>query len=313
MAGREPGGTSAKQPAGPLSVTPFSRVPPPWADTSEPPPALEVRARERLLDLAYDVSSRLRHHVRPAVRISAALLMAGSLAACEGDPPLTDDGVELTPAVEPLAQEVMSGLPVRPGRYPVVAGSVRRTEQGIYQFEWREPGMTDGPGTLAQASLLRLAESNAEALEILPDGDPILYLRHNSEVQLAGMTDPGSSPTRSIGSAGPSFIYWRPFFLGGTSSGPAYHNPPQQVANPTSQLDGTRASVAPAPAAQRTFGLSHAVSGRAGGTGSGTAATSRSGASPASSGGKSGATAGSPSSGGFSGGHSSTASGGGAS
>src|SRR5687768_9400386 len=139
----------------------------------------EAAARERLLDLAYDVSSRLRHHMQPAVRVSAALLVAASLAACEGDP-----GPEtvVVPTPPPLQQEIANGLPTQPGRYPIVERSLQRDAQGIYSFAWRQPDQTQGAGTTARASKVRLNQGASEALEVPASGDPILHLRENSEI-----------------------------------------------------------------------------------------------------------------------------------
>src|SRR5438477_9253982 len=78
---------------------------------------------EALLDLAYDVSSYLRHHAKATVRVSAALLLAASLAACGPSAPTP---VLSNTAVRPLNQEVQLGLPTQPGRYPVVPSSLGR-------------------------------------------------------------------------------------------------------------------------------------------------------------------------------------------
>src|SRR3954447_23854175 len=68
------------------------------------PNAAARLTRERLLDLTYDVSSYLRRHAQPAVRISAALLLAASLAACNGDQD-AGDLADAVPTVAPLTQE----------------------------------------------------------------------------------------------------------------------------------------------------------------------------------------------------------------
>jgi hypothetical protein len=261
----------------------------------------EVAARQRLLDLAYDVSSRLRHHVQPAVRVSAALLVAASLAACAGDP--SADVGSPPPTVRPLQQEVAMGLPGQPGRYPIVERSLQRDEQGVYRFGWREPGQAEGPGTSASASRIRLNQSNTEMLEIPAQGDPILHLRDNSEILLASAATQGTPTT---GSSRGSHTYWRPMYVY-SGGGPAYYDPPRSVPSGASTVDDARRSTAPAPPASRTYGVSHAVSGRAGGTGSGTAASARAGASI--SGGRSGVAASSSS--GFSSGGAATSKGGG--
>jgi len=249
---------------------------------------------ERLLDLAYDISTRLRRHAQPAVRVSAALLLAASLAACEADSGDDSQGGQTAPLVEPLTQEVRTGLPDTPGRYPIPPDSLRRDEQGVYHFSWLQPGSSSGSGTPASASLLRLDESNAEALEVPEQGDPILHLRQNSQFQLASAA--GIATPIPGGGSGSSFVYWRPLYSGGVR-GPAYYDPPQSVPS-SGFVDTARSSFSPAAPAARTFGLAYAVSGRAGGTGAGTAASLRSGSIDGANGGKSGVT--SPASSGFS-------------
>jgi hypothetical protein len=274
----------------------------------------DAEARERLLDLAYDVSSRLRHHVQPAVRISAALLVAASLAACDGDPTDENALVDQVPEVQPLQQEVARGLPTEPGRYPIVERSIQRDEQGVYHFDWRAPGQTEGPGTRASSSRMRLNQGSTEMLEVPAEGDPILHLRQNSEILLASAAGalPNSGTPTSGGSGrtggGSSFMYWRPMYTYG-GGGPAYYDPPRSVPSGAPVVDAATRSTTLAPPASRTFGVVHSVAGRAGGTGGGFAASARSGA-DIGSGGKSGVS--SPSSSGFSGG-AATAKGGGSS
>jgi hypothetical protein len=242
---------------------------------------------EQLLDLAYDVSSRLRHHTQPAIRISAALLLAASLAACGGRPPSAAQPPASGPLadVAPLQQDVSSGLPTGPGRYPLVGNSLSRDQQGVYRFAWLRPGET-GAGSPATASRLRLAESSSEFLEIPQQGDPILNLQKSSVVQMSSLAGAGTPTTQSGGYH--SYGYWRPFYAGTGYYGPGYYEPPvRQIPASGSTIDGARSYTVPPPAAERTTGLSRAVSGRAGGTGAGTAATARSGASTAEVGGKS--------------------------
>jgi len=250
-------------------------------------PTSESEARQRLLDLAYDVSSRLRHHAKPAVRISAALLVAAALAACDGDPPDGDGRTDVASPVAPLQQEVALGLPSEPGRYPLVERSLQRDEQGVYAFAYRPPGVTEGEGTTATASRLRLTEASSEMLEIPAQGDPILHLRPNSEVQLVSASmAPGAGPTPTFGPGGSrgtssgyytSYGYWRPLYVSSGVRGPAYYDPPNAVHSSAAVVDQARASTTLASPSERTFGVVHAVSGRSGGTGGGTAASSRAG------------------------------------
>lgn len=237
---------------------------------------------ERLLDLAHDASTYLRLSPQPAVRVSAALLLAASLAACSGgEAPPTD---ETTEAVQPLSQEVRHGLPTKPGRYPIVQDSLARDQQGVYRFSWKDPSRADDPGTPATASLIRLLYSGEDVLEIPGSGDPVLHLRRETPVALissAGdVRETRTTIYRSYG--GPS---WYPFYLiTSPHTSPAYYDPPRNISSSGPVRDSVVSS-APRPAAERTVGLSGAVSGRAGGTGAGTAVSQRTG----SLGGKSGA------------------------
>lgn len=238
---------------------------------------------EQLLDLAHHVASRLRHHAQPMVRVSAALLLAASIAACGGSP-ATDAPVQ-PPAtqVAPLAQEVRTGLPTQPGRYAVVAGSILRDAQGVYQLSWTG---TDGASGTARVSSLKLNQSDKEELEIPEQGDPILHLGPQTPVRIVESSTAGEQRERSGG--GVSFIpaLWFPFGGGGFfGGGPSYYDPPRTVPS-GSTVEGGRRYTVPQPLGERTVGLGGAVSGRAGGTGAGTAATSKSGATF---GGKSGA------------------------
>ena len=279
----------------------------------------ENETRQRLLDLAYDVSARLRGHSRAAVRVSAALLLAASLAACDGDPE-PEFLPDTPPAVQPLQQEVARGLPTSPGRYPLVENSLQRDEQGVYSFAYRPDGGDQGAGSDASASRVRLARADSEVLEIPRDGDPILWLRPNSEVKLvsASMTPDGTpEPTpgtgsgsgRSGSSSHTSYTYWRPLYSTSSVSGPGYYDPPRAVASGAAVVDQARASTSISAPSERTFGVVHAVSGRAGGTGGGTAASSRAGAAVAAGGAAAGGVAAAKASG-FSGGAASAKGGG---
>ena len=261
-----------------------------------------VEVRERLLDLAYDVSSYLRHQAQPTVRISAALLLAASLAACSGDQsepsgPPSD--------VQPLTQEIRNGMPNRPGEYPVVPESIIRDQQGVYHFQWLQPGGASGPGSQAAVSLLKLGQADTNTLVVPQTGDPLLNITPNTPIQLA-TTSAATPTTQRIGS---DYVYWHPFY-GGYYYGPRYYDPPVRTIPSGGTVEGSTSSVSPQPASARTVGVSHAVSGRAGGAGAGNAATNKSGAS-ASGGGKSSAAA--PASSGFSGGSSASKAGGGGS
>ena len=233
-------------------------------NTRRPPDRLKD-LREALLDLAYDAHSYLRHHARSAVRLSAALLIAASLAACG-----PSRGDTFSP-VQPLSGEVRTGLPSQPGRYPIVNGTLGRDQQGVYHFAWRRPTDPTTTRNFASVSLARLAQSSTSEIEVLPQGDPVLYLPADAAIPLVN----GVDDVRSGSAFGGFFPYWYPFVGGYRGSG--YYDPPTRTASGTS-VNGATVSTSPAPAAYRVIGLSRAVSGRAGGSGAGTAATTKSGA-----------------------------------
>ncbi|MEA2642165.1 MAG: hypothetical protein QOF51_3559 [Chloroflexota bacterium] len=249
----------------PQLTAPESAVPPTDSD-------LNAEIRQRLLDLALDARSYLRRNTQPAVRISAALLLAASLAACNAEP-----AAPTPPPVAPLTQEVRSGLPTAPGRYNVAADSLQRDAQGVYALRWLDSGQSGGTGHPARISLLRLAEGSSNYLDVPAQGDPTLYLQHDTQIALSNTAGSATPTTQNSGGGG--FAYWRPFYLGGGPFLPSYYNPPSQSVPSSTTIDGSRSSsTAPAPSA-RTVGVSSAVSGRAGGAGSGAAATNKSGAS----------------------------------
>jgi hypothetical protein len=259
-----------------LTQLPESREPGPVLPRDAETPAESTARRERLLDLAYDVASYLRHHAEPAVRVSAALLLAASLAACQGSP----SGTNSPAGVTPLAQEVRSGLPQHPGTYRVVGDSLRRDPQGVYHFRWLPEDGASTIGTPASVSLLQLAQGETTQIEMPGSGAPILHLAAGTPIL---MTEASTTPsTRSA-------TYWRPFYAGGPYLGRGYYDPPPRTGPLGGEVSGGRVSTAPRPAAERTYSAPGSVSGRAGGTGAGAAASTKSGVGVTSPGGKSGA------------------------
>src|SRR5262245_51207911 len=107
------------------------------------PPSAQRRAEilQRQQTLAERVVSFLRDGgPDPRVGLAAgALLLATAGGAFAYDvatePPV--ESVELAP-VQPLGQEVRSGLPTEPGRYPVDPETVSRDAQGVYRFSWQD-------------------------------------------------------------------------------------------------------------------------------------------------------------------------------
>jgi hypothetical protein len=266
----------------------------------------EVRSLlERLLDLAYDASTYLRQHAQPAVRVSAALLLAASLAACGPSGSSPSSGQTQTISSQPLSQEVRSGLPSQPGNYPVVGGSVSRDTQGVYHFAWLPPQGPSGAQQLASVSDLRLAQSSQSLLEISPQGAPTLFLPPGASIPLVPASAVPSTPVPVGGSYYPGgYGMWYPFY--GGYRGPGYYDPPVRTVAGDSVINGARVSSAPAPPSSRTVDVAHAVSGKSGGTGGGSAATNKSGASAKSGASTSGGGSAGAKSGGFSSGHSSS-------
>jgi hypothetical protein len=246
--------------------------------------------QERLLDLAQDVSSYLRHHSSSAVRASAALLLAASLAGCSPDASEEADGIA------PLTEEVRGGLPNASGRYPIQPQSLARDAQGVYYFNWSQPGLppqTSSSWTGANVSLLQLGQGERDELEIPASGDPTLHLRPDTPIPIVDSATEavairtaasGPSPTGTPGGSGSGSSYygrsytpWYPFYAS-TYSGPAYRDPPSTPLSSRGAVEGSRTSTSPPSPESRVAGLAHAVSGQSGGTGGGTAATFKSGA-----------------------------------
>lgn len=243
---------------------------------SDPLPSLPADADRRadaleaLLDLAYGASSYLRRHAKPGVRIAAALLIAGSLAACSGSP---GGQYSSAAATQPLQQEVSRGLPSAPGQYPIVDGTLGRDAQGVYYFAWRRPTDPTTVRNLASASRVQLGQASTDYLNVPVAGDPILYVRSDTAIPFVASNE---LATRG-GYYGSGYSYWRPFY-GGGYRGVGYYVPATRTVSGSTADGSTMSSSAPSFSA-RTVGLSRAVSGRSGGTGSGTAATTKSGAS----------------------------------
>ena len=242
-------------------------------DSRSPVAASRDDLLRRFLDLAYDVSSRLRHHTQPIVRISAALLLAASVAACSGAPSAPPSEPAAITQAQALGTEVRSGLPSQPGTYPLVPASLNRDAQGVYRFAWKGSG---GEQTPAAASRLQLAQSEVDQLVVPDQGDPVLQLTKDTPIPLV-QSGVQAAPAQAS-SSGASFVpaFWYPFY-GPLFAGPRYYDPPRTITS-GSRVEGGTQSAAPKPLSERTIGLSRAVSGRAGGTGEGVAATSKSGA-----------------------------------
>ncbi len=264
-------------------MTDSNHLPMPPDSTSSSPTRDDLL--QQLLDLAYDVASRLRHHAQPMVRVSAALLLAASVAACSGAPNETPSEPVPVAQAQALASEIRTGLPSQPGTYQIVPGSLTRDAQGVYRFAWLGTGGAQSP---ASVSRLQLAQSETQQLVVSDQGDPVLNLTKDTPIPLVESGVQAAASSQTSGGNSTTFIpaFWYPFY-GPLFSGPRYYDPPSTVPS-GSRVEGGSQSTTPKPLTERTIGLSKAVSGRAGGTGEGTAATSKSGATI---GGKSGASA----------------------
>jgi hypothetical protein len=195
--------------------------------------------------------------------------------------------------VAPLTEEVRGGLPGQAGRYPIQASSLARDPQGVYHFAWAAPGAapTSASGwNPASVSLMKLDQGERDELEVADSGDPTLHLRPDTPVTLvdssteavalrtASLTPTPTTNTSSSSGYRSSGVYWYPYYGGGYYGGAAYRDPPSQPLSPRGTVEGARVSTTPPSAESRVHGLSHAVSGQAGGTGGGSAATLKSGA-----------------------------------
>jgi hypothetical protein len=254
------------------------------------PPSAQRRVEilRRQQTLAERVVSFLRdggHDPRVGLAAGALLLAAaGGAFAYEvaTEPPV--ESVELAP-VQPLAQEVRTGLPTESGRYPVDSATVSRDAQGVFRFSWQDRAGVDHP---AAVSLLKQAPGELDELAVAAEGDPILYLREDTPVQVIAKeaaaptsgTTSGTTSGSGVGGGG-TFVHignWYPY-TGSYSRAPAYRAPSASSPDGGSYT-GSVESAAPRPPAARTISVPSrvdAVSGMARGTGGGSAVSAKSG------------------------------------
>jgi hypothetical protein len=265
-----------------------------------PSPGVRREVLRRQAGLAERVASFLRDQPRRD-RLGAAagaLLVAAAGAALvveAGQPGTTVETVDLA-AAEPLAQEVREGLPTAPGKYRLYPDSVQRDQRGVYHFDWEDPAGGTPLRRSASASLLRLAPGDVDELEVVADGDPILYLREDTPVGMVAETAESASTASADGATGTTatgagsgrtFVWlgsWFPYQGGSYSRTPVYRYPAERTIAPGERLIGGVEAAQPPPPTSRVVrvpGRADAVSGQARGTGAGTAATSRLGGSSA--------------------------------
>lgn len=246
-------------------------------------PAARAWALAELAALAQDVAGQLRRHASPAVRVSAALLLTASIAACgSGAAPPAETSADGSTA-RPLDKEVSGGLPLRAGRYELLKDSVVRDRKGIFEFAWldeqRQPHN-------AYTSKLRLQDGSKWELEIPGDNaDPILTMPQDGNIRLVEDSLAARQPSQSyVRHDYPWTSSWLPFAAGMlvgnlTSRGPGYYYPPPGNYDVGTTVRGGRVTSAPAPPRDRVIGLRSGVSGQAGGTGQGAAVTNKLGTS----------------------------------
>ena len=181
-----------------------------------------------------------------------------------------------------------NGLPTESGRFPVDPATVSRDAQGVFRFSWQDPAGVDHP---AAVSLLQQAPGELDELAVPAAGDPILYLREDTPIQVIAREAPAS--TSSSGSAsgatsgsgsgfgGGTYVHvgnWYPY-TGIYSRAPAYRAPSASSPDGGSYT-GSVESASPRPPAARTISVPSrvdAVSGMARGTGGGSAVSAKSG------------------------------------
>lgn len=274
------------------------------APAPQPPASpLQARLMQRLHALADAVSGYLRYHPDRTVRRSVALLAAAALAASTACGSATDT---LEPAVVATvaraAPQANAGFPTAPGEYQLRPASLQMDTGGTYYLWWYTSG-SGGALNLARGSNVKLVEDDRTFLQVQAGAPPILHLKTEEPVALVAATSAGqpqTAPTsganeqRSGGAGFMSPWMWYPFFLTGggtntviverdrpvdraTTRTPGYYAPPSTDIEPGGQVRGGTRS-ASAPSSAPSFQLkTTTVSGRAGGTGSGTAATAKSG------------------------------------
>lgn len=186
------------------------------------------------------------------------------------------------------------GAPSSPGNYPVQTNSVH-FDGDRYELYWADPG---GSLHRMQTHNLRLVQDPSSTFLEVPQGggDPVLHLRHDEPITVEGQDHQGafSSP-------------WFPFFLGATlgssfggggrggqtiiinnpapgesrsydTSTPAYRYPPTGSFGRDDELHGSLdSSKAQTPDYTRVQPAPYATTGKASGTGGGSAASNKTG------------------------------------
>ncbi|MBI4497889.1 MAG: hypothetical protein HY689_08335 [Chloroflexi bacterium] len=278
-------------------LLPLERVQTPAAPPVPPGQAHLARQLHALADAA---SGYLRYHPDRTVRRAVALLAAATLAASTACGPAAET-IDPQPAyVQRAAPQANAGFPPRSGDYEVRPGSLQMDTGGTYYIWWYVTG-PGGAVNLARGSNVKLVEDDRTFLRMEADGQPVLHLKTEEPIGLVAPGEaslPQATPTpgasQSVAGGLGYHSVWYPFWLSGgntviierdrpvdraTTRTPGYYAPPSGDIDPGGQVrGGTR--TATTPSGPPPFQLkTTAVSGRAGGTGAGTAATGKSGGS----------------------------------
>ena len=217
-----------------------------------------------------------------------ALLAAATLAASAACGPASDAAFDENAivAVEKAMPQANAGFPTAAGNYELRPKSLQMDTGGTYYFWWYTSG-SGGAINLARGSNVQLVEDDRTFLQVESGNSQVLHIKSDEPLALVAPGEAGMAQTaapvagQQVGGYGMGPALWYPFFLmggtGGFSRTPGYYAPPSGDVQPGGQVQGSTRSVA-APTSAPSFTLkTTAVSGRAGGTGSGSAATSKSG------------------------------------
>ncbi|HEX2170818.1 MAG TPA: hypothetical protein VHL09_00025 [Dehalococcoidia bacterium] len=248
--------------------------------------AVRGRALLELSALAEDVAAHLRRHASPTVRVSAALLLTASLAACasgSATPTTSSDPAASDGRTSPLQGEVKGGLPSSPGRYPILDDQIYRDRKGVFEFTWLDDQRQPHTAYTSDLKFAEVAQGANTELEVPSGGGtPILHLPSDRDIKLIEDSQAAANPSSSyVQHSYPWTSSWVPFAAGMLvgnllSPGvPGYYYPPPGNYSVGQTIRGGSVRTTPAPPQDRVIGLRSAVSGQSGGTGAGSSVTNK--------------------------------------
>lgn len=246
--------------------------------------AARGRALLELSALAEDVAAHLRRHGSPAVRVSAALLLTASLAACATPTATSPAGSTAADGrTSPLKGEVKGGLPTQAGKYPILADQVFRDRKGVFEFTWLDAQQQPHNAYTSDVKLADVGQGGKAELEIPSGGGtPVLHLPNDQKIRVIEDSAAAQNPsTTYVQHSYPWTSSWLPFAAGMLvgnllSPGvPGYYYPPPGSYSAGSTISGGSVRTTPAPPQDRVIGLRSAVAGQSGGTGAGSAVTNK--------------------------------------